>query len=690
MDALDRQQQTHMKIAFVYNWPGAKNAEFELIGRMRAVLSGLGHTTLIIDPYGHVLDDDGAPMAVIETVEGSQADFCLNLHYSSPNLLDCFSYMANWNPDRYIVRDPVTDGPISPEHLSYLKSCLASHDIAISAHSESTDRLVSTLTGRPDNGKTFPDLRLCTTCAAQPDIQPVRLRDFRVFYIGINWEKIGAKGRKRKRHCGLLELLDQTGRVDFYGLRKMGKIRLWQGFENYRGELPFDNGRSIVEAANNCGVSLVLSSPQHRAAAVVSSRFFEACAARTVIISDDNPFVVREFGDTVLTFPYADDPQLNCRRIVDLIVWVEEHPQEAIAKAESAHRIFLKRFVLNRQLAHLVKHHQTYRRSVEAQFLPVDSGQTVDVFYECTDFRNETVAEFVANLNRQKGVQVHAVIACACEDALPLTAYLDEHAQFAYTPLPATDDNETAGSRLLKAVRVTFKGDAFCLYAESVTWFGFHLAWLLRSLEDGEGAVSQTFGIVRNRFTAQHYYVDSLASITLRTQLSSLSADRLCRLPIRETFPSAFLFRRSLMDESRTKSSEISLFHESLHLFLLFLHFANRDDPLPSAGRVSFTRNREDMSFDMFDPESDPTGSAMRNEMPRLWELFRQEPAIRRLDAASSSAQTDEKRKGYSERLYFFILSNFENRRAMRWIAFRVYYFAHFLMRTQPYPPKWR
>ena len=41
-----------MKIAFVYNWPGAKNAELDLIGRMRKVLAAAGHTSVVIDPFG--------------------------------------------------------------------------------------------------------------------------------------------------------------------------------------------------------------------------------------------------------------------------------------------------------------------------------------------------------------------------------------------------------------------------------------------------------------------------------------------------------------------------------------------------------------------------------------------------------------------------------------------------------------
>jgi hypothetical protein len=42
----------------------------------------------------------------------------------------------------------------------------------------------------------------------------------RVFYIGVNWEKLSTNKDRMIRHEGLFEILDKTGEFVFYGLKE--------------------------------------------------------------------------------------------------------------------------------------------------------------------------------------------------------------------------------------------------------------------------------------------------------------------------------------------------------------------------------------------------------------------------------------------------------------------------------------
>ena len=141
-------------------------------------------------------------------------------------------------------------------------------------------------------------------------MSPVILQNPRIFYIGVNWERLAVKDGSDSRHGGLLEQLDSAGIVELYGVEILNDVNLWEGFTNYRGELPFDDGESIVKRSNQCGISLVLSSKAHRSSGLVSTRLFQACAARTVIIADNNSFIREHFGDTVITFEYDEETRI--------------------------------------------------------------------------------------------------------------------------------------------------------------------------------------------------------------------------------------------------------------------------------------------------------------------------------------------------------------------------------------------
>lgn len=318
-----------VKLGLVHNWPGKKNSELEIIFRIRASLPA-GFTALLIDPLGYELDDQSKRKKPALIADGT-LDVVINLHYINPKFFSGLSYTVNWNPIEYIISDPITGSPVPTSHLQYLLDCFRSHDRVLGAGSALLDQFIQT-SREHSPGIALPDaeLYLHTTIASnQINVaKPTGHLDessFRVFYIGMNWEKMSTSAERKVRHEGLLELLDRSGRFSFFGLREQSGTFLWEGFAHYKGELPFDGGESIIAESKRCGASLILSTEQHRKSGVVSTRIFQACAAGTVIICDENPFVREHFGDAVLYFQYGATNRETADNILAQVGWIEQN-----------------------------------------------------------------------------------------------------------------------------------------------------------------------------------------------------------------------------------------------------------------------------------------------------------------------------------------------------------------------------
>ena len=152
-------------------------------------------------------------------------------------------------------------------------------------------------------------------------------------------------GEEYKR---LYKLLSRTGLVTFYGVHKNEHI-IEQG---YMGPIPFD-GVSVIDILQRHGIALVIHSDIHNRECIPTSRIFEAAAASTVIICDENSFVKEHFGDSV----FYIDTTLSADGMFDQIQAhlksIYEHPKEALEKAKAAHQIFIEKFEMSDQLRKL-------------------------------------------------------------------------------------------------------------------------------------------------------------------------------------------------------------------------------------------------------------------------------------------------------------------------------------------------
>ncbi len=174
-----------------------------------------------------------------------------------------------------------------------------------------------------------------------------------LFYSGSNWDSRRQSDHYRKIHM----LLDEK---DYYSV--YGRKQNWNFLKNsYKGSISFD-ATSLVNTINSSGIALLLHTDFHNKHGIPSKRIFEAAAAGAVIISDKNPFVIREFGDCV----YYIDPQKEPTEVVmdidKIVKLVKSNPELANKKAECAHSTFIKKFTLEKQWERVFAMHEKQKR----------------------------------------------------------------------------------------------------------------------------------------------------------------------------------------------------------------------------------------------------------------------------------------------------------------------------------------
>ncbi len=157
-----------------------------------------------------------------------------------------------------------------------------------------------------------------------------------------------AKDEKYKK---LLSLLDKQPYTKFYGKKDFART-----YGSYVSYIPAD-GVSLIREIQKNGVSLLLHSENHLRDKIPSGRIFEAAAASSVIISDQNAFVIENFGDSVLYINETLDAVEMLNQIDAHMQWILSHKKEALAMAKRAHEIYAKRFLFEDQLLRLEKFH---------------------------------------------------------------------------------------------------------------------------------------------------------------------------------------------------------------------------------------------------------------------------------------------------------------------------------------------
>lgn len=586
-----------MKFAIVHNWPGQKNSELELIKRICRIGRQLGHEYTIIDPFCHPLGEDGEHLDSVEFVDTRQYAFCLNLHYFNPNIFDTFSYAVNWNPLDYVVRHQVDGSDMPGDHIGYRTACLESHDALLSAGSEEMDDFAAALNFCTDLHIVNSSLFLHTTSDVPDDLVFPDFSNFKVFYIGINWERQQGVAR----HGGLVERLDAANIVDFYGVSKQYGIALWEGVKNYQGELPFDGGKSIIAKSNQCGVSLVLHSRPHRRSGLASTRIFQACAAKTLTICDDNPFILKYFGDSVLSFKYGDDPAENYQRIMEQVEWVKDNPDQALEKARKAHRIFTEHFSLHREVCNLFDHHHTNVDQYIERFGMRDTSTLVDVIYIYRGEQADELREYLDDLTAQVGVCPRAVIfslPCHGDEIRRAVVSGGVECKIVAWMEKGTEALPLDGRIVGHYLQFHAQSPWFTLYSRHCGWKKMHLAQLVRVAGSNEDiALSGTY-VKNNAFfqLLDEYYTPAMGSINVYPRgitehdLAEFDAGR---------FPvSSLLFPTSMFKDPGLWKT-IRFFDKGWAFFLVLYHYLHRGSLPVFMPKLTTVFYREDEDWEI-------------------------------------------------------------------------------------------
>jgi hypothetical protein len=255
-------------LGIVKDWPDRVAAEHETIERFKHSANILGLNMQEVDTSG-------------KTKSGIVPDFIFSLHFESGKTWRQPSIHLLWNPIEFLAKRGFAQ--------SILNVC--SHTFLASGASELNDTRINEYRGILRNkilSKVLPTLD-------GPVIPPKNLKNRRLFYAGVNWERI--KGETR--YNVLLSKLDTTEAMDLYGPKEMFGVEVWKGFKSYKGELPFDGSR-LLSAAANSGIYLCLSSQTHIEYGLLSNRIFEACASGCLIIANYNEAAHEIFGDSIL------------------------------------------------------------------------------------------------------------------------------------------------------------------------------------------------------------------------------------------------------------------------------------------------------------------------------------------------------------------------------------------------------
>lgn len=379
-----------MRVAFYNIFGEMKNAEQETLMRLKYVFEKQGHELLVIDRDGYVINqcrEKGMH------VEDARIDFLFTYNttdFSQVVIPDAYSVFAHWSPIGFVANFQAILELKMLNSYDYF-SCTYERDIF--------NRFAQIRCSAPAFfGSSVP---------ADFAVSPERREKRKLFYVGVNFER----ALDKMRYGTLLSELDQTGDLEIYGPKKVyGRNNLWAGFDSYCGEIPFD-GKSIIKKISQAGICLALNSPMHNDADAVSNRTYEAAAAGAVIISDENDFVRKYFGDSVFYLERGLSEEDTSERIKELLAWINNHPQEAYEMACQSQQAFLEHLTLDKMTTDFME------KTSEAIAQANDRMQQPDIIdIICFADTASDIRDICKQLRRQYYQNLHLVIVSKKED----------------------------------------------------------------------------------------------------------------------------------------------------------------------------------------------------------------------------------------------------------------------------------
>ncbi|MEO8658694.1 MAG: glycosyltransferase [Bryobacteraceae bacterium] len=458
-----------------------KTAEDECTARLKVAAESIGVECIEVDSFARLLYPPHTQLTQ------QDVDFVLSLHYETPKRYDIFSFVALWNPLEFFYDWGYR------RHANHL----VTHDDFISCASTGADNHVKRLIAT-DPMREGPCFRLSHSLS-KPVYEPT-IGDQKLFYIGINWERVT---KKPARFRDLLLLLDKTGQIRIHGPKQFLGVDVWEGYQSYVGPLPFD-GVSVVREIHRAGISLVLSSIAHKESELMSSRLFESLAAGAVIICDENPFARRFFGDTLLYIDSSLPAGDAYAQVMGHVAWIKANPGEALDMARRSQEIFREEFMLDKQLQAIYSGLPARKEKLESLYKPA-SRDAITLLFLMPTFDPGVLERHIESYLAQKNVTVRPVFAMdshdfelfrdKIEDCLNRLGVPYEVLCLKFVdryPNGTMKQRRRLGAVISEALE-QMEGLAYlCIAAPNEQLFSDHLCSLLRVLEDNESAVAAT------------------------------------------------------------------------------------------------------------------------------------------------------------------------------------------------------
>ena len=475
------QKPSHLigRYAVVKPWPDIQAAEDENIARLKITSRAMGLECIVVDPEGVRLDPP------YNMVTERDVDFVINLHFETPKAYNAFSFVALWNPIRFFREWG---------YRRYSRHLMTHDDFLSCSSTWADDHVLRMLHNDPTR------LPACFTMyhsLSEPVIEPT-LGERKVFYAGINWERLDKK--KKGRHQDLLRCLDKDGVLRIHGPKLFSGVNVWEGYDCYVGPLPFD-GVSVVHAIAQAGISLVFSSDAHKESELMSNRLFESMAAGAVIICDENPFARKFLGDRLLYVDSLAPMQQVREQILAHLAWIKANPQEALAKARAAQAVFRERFTLDRSLAAIYGQLDSRKRQLAELYAPAPNADPVHLLMLLPEFSEQALENLLASAATQRLAGVQPILLVDEGDyrtyGADIQAGLKRHSlQAEVRPLPffvrrkdgSWVRRQFIGKVVAPVIESLPEQALFMLLAPNERLFSEHVAALLRVLQQNTEA----------------------------------------------------------------------------------------------------------------------------------------------------------------------------------------------------------
>lgn len=479
--------------AIVHTWPDLKNAEYEVLQRIINAADNIDAGIAVISNAGSVLwANSRLDVKIGDILPKGSVDFVISLHFESPRLIDEYTYYALWQPLEFYF------------DFGYQKSIdkAMSHNDVISCDSDIADNHALNLLSGLGRAPKLPLPKMFHTLP-EPFLVPGISSESRLFYIGINWERIG---RPKGRFHDALIMLDQNELVDIYGPEKMQGVAPWEGFDSYRGELPFD-GISVRNAINKSGICLALSSAPHTNAGIMSNRLFEGLAGGAAVIATPNALIDKYFSEVVYIVDDSHGEKILGQQILEALREIRRDPAAAEKRVLKGQEILRTKCSLEGSLRHLLKNHRSRQAQFDKQML---GSADISVVLSYVEGDVTKLQEHVAELQLQKRVKIDLHIVCDKHLAAAVRADTDRIATGAiksvtfypgnFDPIPHRFDGpqvrpDTTGKLVATALKAS-SSPYLALLSHGDRIFSEHFASLVKAMEEEPGAVIASSGMI--------------------------------------------------------------------------------------------------------------------------------------------------------------------------------------------------